>query len=353
MEERLKYVIRKKNKDGSYRYYWQRKGHAVRRLPIDPVERFTIATKLNQIADVGRTVGKQRIFAADVERGTIRWVIDQYRQTEKYGKLASGTRQYYDSYLDDILGLGSTLKFSAFTRRMVIDFVASYSQGNQKKVANVLRSLFNVALYHEIVPQNLATSLDLKAGKRRDQIWKPADIVLITKMVDTHPKLPYMKIAFSLLQYTAQRPGDMLSMDWTQYNGDTIVLTQQKTKKLIEVPCHQFLRDILDEERKRRPFGTIVANYRGRPVDYARFNANFRTLREEANLEDLQARDLRRTAMVNMAEAGCTEIEIAAVSGHSIESTRQILETYVPRNVNMARSAITKLEDHKKRESDV
>lgn len=63
-----------------------------------------------------------------------------------------------------------------------------------------------------------------------------------------------------------------------------------------------------------------------------------------AGLEDLQARDLRRTACVRMAEAGAIGKQIASVTGHSIETTRQILETYIPTTVEMARGAIEKLE---------
>ncbi len=62
-------------------------------------------------------------------------------------------------------------------------------------------------------------------------------------------------------------------------------------------------------------------------------------------LERLQARDLRRTAIVLMGEAGCTEAQIAAVSGHSIEGTRQILETYLVRTAKMGRAAIRKWEE--------
>ena len=50
------------------------------------------------------------------------------------------------------------------------------------------------------------------------------------------------------------------------------------------------------------------------------------------------------TAIVLLGEAGCTEAQIAAVSGHSIEKTRQILETYLPRTTKMAEAAIRKWE---------
>lgn len=56
--------------------------------------------------------------------------------------------------------------------------------------------------------------------------------------------------------------------------------------------------------------------------------------------------DLRRTAIVRLAEANCTEAQISAVSGHKIDTCRRILETYLPRNSQMAKAAITKLIEH-------
>ena len=61
---------------------------------------------------------------------------------------------------------------------------------------------------------------------------------------------------------------------------------------------------------------------------------------------------LRRTAVVWLAEGGCTEGEIAAISGHDIETVRTILETYLPRTGKMAASAIAKLEDARRRRDD-
>jgi hypothetical protein len=46
--------------------------------------------------------------------------------------------------------------------------------------------------------------------------------------------------------------------------------------------------------------------------------------------------------MTRMGEASVTETEMAAVSGHSIERSRQILETYVITTTPMADSAIRK-----------
>ena len=59
--------------------------------------------------------------------------------------------------------------------------------------------------------------------------------------------------------------------------------------------------------------------------------------------------DLRRTAVVWLAEAGCEIPEIAAITGHSLNRTSAILEVYLPRNTKMAQNAIAKLSKYRKR----
>jgi integrase len=88
----------------------------------------------------------------------------------------------------------------------------------------------------------------------------------------------------------------------------------------------------------------MLTDDRGPPFKGDNFRHQWRATTLAAKLDGLQNRDLRRTAMVRMAEAGAADIEIAAVSGHDIEATRRILETYLPRNSAMARAAIRKLE---------
>ena len=154
-----------------------------------------------------------------------------------------------------------------------------------------------------------------------------------------------MSTAFLILQFSARRPSDVLKMSWPQYSGSAIRLRQQKTGALLDFPVHPVLREHLDTLPHSSTSLTIVA-YRGRPVKYLRFNERFRRIAERAQI-DAQARDLRRTAMVRMAEAGATVPQIASVSGQSIEATQQIL--YLPRNRDLAEIAITRLAEYKRR----
>jgi hypothetical protein len=53
-----------------------------------------------------------------------------------------------------------------------------------------------------------------------------------------------------------------------------------------------------------------------------------------------------QSAHRGMAEAGATTPQIAAVSGHSIESCQKILDVYLPRRSEVALGAITAWENH-------
>lgn len=62
--------------------------------------------------------------------------------------------------------------------------------------------------------------------------------------------------------------------------------------------------------------------------------------------DDVQLRDIRRTASKERAEAGATEAELAAGTGHSIERGSQILDVYNPRSYSLAKSAQDKRRQH-------
>ena len=134
---------------------------------------------------------------------------------------------------------------------------------------------------------------------------------------------------------------------WPQYNGDTITVRQQKTGKLVEVPCTAALLLLLDAAKAKRTGTVIVAGPNGQRLPVKTWQEAFNAIRHKAGLDHLQARDLRRTFVVNAARAGATVPEIAASTGHSIDHTQEIFEHYLPRDVHMARAGIVKLESRK------
>jgi integrase len=76
----------------------------------------------------------------------------------------------------------------------------------------------------------------------------------------------------------------------------------------------------------------------------------FNRIRRAAGLpDDLWFEDLRRTAVVQLAEAGLTESEIAAFTGHSPTSVAQMMKIYRPTNIKMAEHGMVKLLKYRSR----
>jgi hypothetical protein len=63
--------------------------------------------------------------------------------------------------------------------------------------------------------------------------------------------------------------------------------------------------------------------------------------------------DLRGTAVVTLARAGCNEVQIYSITGHKPGDVRAILTAhYLPRDAEVARDAIAKLNEYKKNRGD-
>lgn len=338
MGDRIRYVTKRQDK-GGVRWYWQRKGWPLVKLPDDASERALMALRLNAKADAVAVVHTP-------SDGTIGWVIAKYKESDRYKELAQGTTKYYKRFLDDFLELGSSIDFKFIDRRTVIDFVESYDEPHkQRQVAAVLRNLFEVAVYYGHATANHAANLRLATTRARDRWWTQDEASRWMAAAVDHPKGKAMTLAFALLFYTAQRPADVLSMTWGQFDAEqgAINLRQQKTGKLIAVAAHPDLVRQLAAARTAASALTIVAHDE-RALSYAVFLRSFGEIRALAGIpDDAQPRDLRRTAALAMAKGGATEAQIAAVTGHSIERTRTILETYLPRTFELSEVGVSKL----------
>ncbi len=149
------------------------------------------------------------------------------------------------------------------------------------------------------------------------------------------------------LHYTGQRPVDVVKMKRSQYVGGEIELIQQKTGKLLAVACHADLRQMLDTDPGRDNSFFLISRPNGKPYSSKHLSDRCRPILDGLGLGHLQIRDLRRTAVVRLAEAGCGIPEITAITGHSAKTAYEIFETYMPRTGKMASNAILKWEQNR------
>jgi integrase len=91
--------------------------------------------------------------------------------------------------------------------------------------------------------------------------------------------------------------------------------------------------------------GRILTTNAGKPWTSDGFRASWGKGCKRAGITGITFHDLRGTAVTRLAICGCTEAEIATITGHSLHSVRAILDThYLSRNPALAESAIRKLE---------
>jgi len=105
---------------------------------------------------------------------------------------------------------------------------------------------------------------------------------------------------------------------------------------------------VLFESAVRRSPVILISESTSRAYKADHFRHEFRRIAKAARI-GLQFLDLRRSAVVHLAEADCTIPQISAIPGHQLDQTTRILETYLPRTAPMAKAAIHKLELCRKR----
>ncbi|MGY0790888.1 tyrosine-type recombinase/integrase [Azospirillum argentinense] len=226
--------------------------------------------------------------------------------------------------------------------------IESMTASRQRHMAAVLSLLFDTAMRWGFADANLAKDPGIQHQSRRDQVWSASDIAAFMTHARNHFAADALVTAFTLLLFTAQRPSDVLSMRRDQYKDGWFRIRQQKTKALVEAPLHKAAVPVIEAALKR-PSLFLVSRQDGQPIKQVTMNRWFREVQEKAGIQNLQPRDLRRTAIVLMGEAGVSIQMIAAVSGHTKDSVMKIIETYMPSTRAMAESAIRGWEEHQAR----
>jgi integrase len=189
----------------------------------------------------------------------------------------------------------------------------------------------------------------LYQSARVDSIWKPEDETNFLAKAPAHLHLPLL-----LALWTGQREGDLLRLPWSAYDGKVIRLRPRKTitKRrprgiTVTIPVGAPLKATLDMAPKIGP--VILTSTDKRPWTANGFLSSWRKACAKAGIVDLTFNDLRGTAVTRLALVGCSEAEIATITGHSLRDVRSILDQhYLHRDPVLAENAIRKLESRHK-----
>jgi hypothetical protein len=322
--------------------------------------------------------------------GTIPHLIDIYQASEDYLDKAAKTRTGYDRCLE-VLRQWSALtghpQVATITRPGLRELhkILRWPQGepcghadgcpanriclagrnapcpieqlpNANAVLRVASILLGVGVDEGVISINLAKGLKLPGAEGRDQVWPDEAIAKFCKTAIAINRRS-VALAVRMAADLGQRESDILALHRGQRRGMAMLMRPQKTrrriKKAILVPLLPELVKMLDQN----PQGAtvyVISEETGQPYKPDNFRHVFAEIRAAAGIDEIAREhgieggllfmDLRRTAVVHLARAGCSVPEIAAITGHSVSRTVSILEVYMPRDSEMAAAAIAKLE---------
>ena len=132
-----------------------------------------------------------------------------------------------------------------------------------------------------------------------------------------HPVGTKPRLALALLLYTAQRRSDVVRMGRQHIRNGALTVKQQKTgTELPPIPVLPELQVVLNATPSEHL--TFLVTTTGKPYGPNHFSESFREWCDAAGLpKHCSAHGLRKAACRRLAEAGCSEKQIAAISGHA------------------------------------
>jgi integrase len=188
----------------------------------------------------------------------------------------------------------------------------------QRNFLNTLRAMFEWAIGEGRVPEN--PTLGVKRQKVKTtgyKTWSEADI---ERFEAKHSIGTKGRLAFALLLYTGQRRGDVVKMGPQNIHMGVLTLDQRKTESTeeshIEIPVDPRLSAII-EATPGVGLDTFLVTSFGKPYTSAGFGNWFRELCDDADCPAIAAHGLRKACARRLAELGCTEHEIASITGHA------------------------------------
>jgi integrase len=323
----------------SGRYFWRpvpalrKLGFENEALGADPTKAIERATALN-----ARVERELKGLRPEPLEGTLAALCRLYQNDEAYEGLKLNTKRQYLGIMAAIEKTAGDIKVASITRK---DLKQTYrgllSRGMAMAAAHmrVWRILLGFAVDEGWISINPATRLKVRNAPARTQIWKRSEVESFCAFCRSEGAAS-VALAVWLAYDIGQRQMDVLRLRWTDWDGDSIALTQMKTGERVRVPVSPetalLLKDvprsstcIVTDERHGKPYGEHV------------FRQRFKKLRAKGPTgTHLTFHDLRRTALTEAGSSGSTDAEIMALSGHR---DRKSVSVYVRPTSDQAQRA--------------
>jgi integrase len=244
--------------------------------------------------------------------GTLRALIDAYRQSAPWAALAPETRRQREALFVQIIAKAGDEPAEALTsatiRRSMDARRETPEQANH--LLKVLRALFAWAV-PDFVPVNPTTGIKLIRTKSAGHApWTAADVEAFRARwpIGTRERL-----AFDVLLYTGLRRGDAVRLGRQHVKDGIAMIRTEKTGAEVTLPMVPPLIESI--EACGVPALTFIHRPDGGPYNKAAFGNWFRGICDAAGIRGKAAHGLRKADATATAEGGASERELMARYG--------------------------------------
>lgn len=280
-----------------------------------------------------------------LRQGTLRWLIADYKSGPKFARLAAKTQHGYARMLDIFMPLDH-FQANEVKRIHLHELRKQFlsTPRTADEFAKVASILFSHAVDIGLIERNPAEKIQRVNESEPYKAWTDDELLQFERACLPVP----IRTAFMLGLYTGQRRDDVLKMTWASYDGTYVSVRQGKTQTFLQLRVHSNLKVYLD--RLPREALLLVPSPRGTLWDASAFSKAFKVELNKVGLTHLTFHGLRHTAGRMLAEAGCSEFEIASITGHKsltmvAHYTRQASQR------RLSDAAVTRLEKKQKPET--
>lgn len=271
---------------------------------------------------------------------TVAAVTAAWQRSVEWRQLRAGTQTNYTTYLGPLHTAMKHVQITNIKRAHLLairDIVATErGHGAAINFCRTVSAFFSWALDRDLIDASPAMRLATRLRHGHLPAWRDEQAQHAMRELPE----PYRR-AVVLGYYTGQRRGDLCAMRWSDYDGQIIRLTQEKTDEPLEIPVLPALKAELETWKTDRSTVTILA-FMGKPWRPVFLSKRLPDQLEKIGLPRLNVHGLRRLTAIRLAEAGCSVHEIAAITGHR---TLKMVQEYT-RGVsqrNLADAAILRL----------
>jgi len=325
-----KYVHKDTDRYGRVRYYYRPPGSAKVRLPDDPASPdfpTAIAAEDARRAERAKAIQPAKIILPSA--GTLEWLCRQYFASPTFKALDARVQRVRRLVLEHCLrepvSPGAPESFAGAPIALVTTKAIKVLRDrkvNTPEAANsrikYLRGVFGWAIEAEVDGVTCNPARDVKYLKGNVDGFHAWTLEEVEKYEAHHKAGSKARLALALLLYTGQRRSDIVTFGRQHVRDGWLRFTQFKNRNRkpvrLEIPVLPALAEIIEIS----PTGdlTFLETEFKKSFTANGFGNWFRKRCDEAGLNHCSAHGLRKAAAARLAEIGCTDREIMAITGH-------------------------------------